>query len=78
MQPDHPDRTYPLSHPKLFFFHLPKAAGISISQAIRQASDPRGHAPSIAHKVNHHDALAGDYNRFKGYNIYGLLWPRCL
>jgi FkbM family methyltransferase len=64
------NRSVSLKTRKLFFFHNPKAAGLSITHAIKAATGEEAHAPEIANNLNQHEALAGQYDRFKGHDIY--------
>ena len=54
---------------KLFFFHLPKAGGTSIISALNETSN-QTIAPTIENNTFDHNRLAGQYDRFKGYDVY--------
>jgi FkbM family methyltransferase len=64
------NRSVALKTRKLFFFHNPKAAGLSITHAIKAATGEEAHAPEVANNLNQHEALAGQYAGFKGHDIY--------
>lgn len=64
------NRSAALKTRKLFFFHNPKAAGLSITHAIKAATGEEAHAPEIANNLNQHEALGGQYEGFKGHDIY--------
>ncbi|MCY1669394.1 hypothetical protein [Rhizobium sp. SL86] len=55
---------------RLFFFHNPKAAGSSIIDSIGSLWPHLHRAPHIAHTIQENVRTGGDYNRFKGYDLY--------
>lgn len=63
-------RSVTLKPRKLFFFHNPKAAGLSITHALEAAVGEVGMAPEIANNLNQHEAVAGRYEPFKGHDFY--------
>jgi Sulfotransferase family. len=55
---------------KLFFFHLPKAGGTSITAALAANFDAAKVAPLIENDIQGHLDNRGDYQRFRGYDFY--------
>ncbi|MDC7685196.1 sulfotransferase family 2 domain-containing protein [Asticcacaulis sp. BYS171W] len=56
-------------NPKLFFFHNPKAGGVSIRSLMRSISDLL-RAPVFENNMVDHRRNAADYSAFKGYDVY--------
>lgn len=59
-----------IAYRKLFFFHLPKAGGTSIANAIRSASNPLFIAPYFANNIEQYQSLNNCLSDFKGYDVY--------
>jgi hypothetical protein len=55
---------------KLFFFHLPKAGGTSLSAALAANFDTSRVAPIIENDIHGHLDNAGNYKPFAGYDFY--------
>ena len=61
-----------LNHqPKIFFFHNPKAAGSAIRSILEPRFAESVRSPSIVNDLCGHEALAGRYRPFQGYDYYG-------
>jgi hypothetical protein len=55
---------------RLFFFHLPKAAGTSVHAALASAFAEDRVAPRIENDIDSHEANGGRYAGFRGYDLY--------
>jgi hypothetical protein len=55
---------------KIFFFHNPKAGGTSLIRTLESRFPPEKRCPIIENTKVEHDGLAGDYTRFRGYDLY--------
>jgi hypothetical protein len=55
---------------RIFFFHNPKAGGVSVSHALEAHFTQSSKAPRIENDVVSHAALNGDYKAFRGFDFY--------
>jgi hypothetical protein len=54
----------------VFFFHNPKAGGMSIANFLKKQFTPDRTAPLIENDTTDHERLAGSYKQFVGYGLY--------
>jgi hypothetical protein len=55
---------------RIFFFHNPRAGGTSLTRMLEGRCPPEKRCPLIENTKIEHDDLAGDYARFRGYDLY--------
>lgn len=60
----------PCENGKIFFFHNPKAGGTALRRILESKFPPEKRCPIIENNKIEHDALSGDYRRFRGYDHY--------
>jgi hypothetical protein len=55
---------------QIFFFHIPKAGGISVQRAMQRSLPAATLSPIFVNNVDQHRKLAGNYAPYRGYDIY--------
>lgn len=55
---------------RIFFFHMPKAGGTSVTAALARRFHPDRIAPNIENDVQGHELNGGRYRQFGGYDFY--------
>ncbi len=55
---------------RIFFFHNPKSGGTSVQLALQNLFPAESRCPLIENSQRDHEARAGDYREFAGYDFY--------